>query len=194
MPERQRLGARIALTDDELDDFPSGGTVAVDRFPIETGHIMMLARSIGDPNPIYSDEEYAAGTEVGGVIAPPTFVVASAQYDPDYVLRPKIGERWFGSGREATGIQLEGPGVSARAMASGFHGEQHFEYHRHLHPGDVLSATTRPGESWERDGRSGKLRFSETITEYRDQNGELVISARGVWVMTDGPLVQQGDG
>ena len=27
--------------------------------PIEKGHIMMFARSIGDENPIYSDEEYA---------------------------------------------------------------------------------------------------------------------------------------
>ena len=27
--------------------------------PIEKGHILMFARSIGDENPIYSDEEYA---------------------------------------------------------------------------------------------------------------------------------------
>src|SRR5258707_9995517 len=68
----------------------------------------MFARSIGDPNPIYADEEYAAGTEIGGIVAPPTFAQASAQYDPDYILRPKIGEPWFGSGREATGIRRSG--------------------------------------------------------------------------------------
>ena len=39
--------------------------MAVERFPVEAGHILMFARSIGDPNPIYEDEEYAAGTEVG---------------------------------------------------------------------------------------------------------------------------------
>jgi hypothetical protein len=176
--------------------------VAVDRFPIEAGHIMMFARSIGDPNPIYADEEYAAATEVGGVIAPPTFVQASAQYDPDYILRPKIGEPWFGSGREATGVRREpsgggggaGGGGGGGRMGSGLHAEQHFEYHRQLRPGDVLSATTRAGDTWEREGRSGKLRFSETITEYRDQNGELVITARGVGVMTEGPRAQKGDG
>ena len=174
--------------------------MAVDRYPIEAGHIMMFARSIGDPNPIYADEEYAAGTEVGGIIAPPTFVQASAQYDTDYILRPKIGEPWFGSGREATGVRREGSGSAGGGggggggrMGSGLHAEQHFEYHRHLRPGDVLSATTRPGDSWERDGRSGKLRFSETITEYRDQSGELVITARGVGVMMEGPLTQKGD-
>ena len=52
--------------------------MAVDKFPIEAGHIMMFARSIGDANPIYYDEDYAKGTEPGGVVAPPTFVQASA--------------------------------------------------------------------------------------------------------------------
>jgi hypothetical protein len=43
----------------------------------------------------------------------------------------------------------------------------------------------RPGESWEREGRrGGKLQFSESITEYRDQNGELVVTARSVGVRT----------
>ena len=58
--------------------------MAIERFPVEAGHILMFARSIGDPNPVYADEAYAAKTEVGGIIAPPTFVQASAQFDPDY--------------------------------------------------------------------------------------------------------------
>ena len=66
-------------------------SMTVERFPIEAGHVMMFARSIGDPNPIYSDAEYAAASEVGAIIAPPTFVQASAQFDDDYPLRPKIG-------------------------------------------------------------------------------------------------------
>jgi hypothetical protein len=173
--------------------------VAIDRFPIEAGHILMFARSIGDPNPIYSDEEYAKDTEVGHIVAPPTFVQASAQFDPDYILRPKIGQPWFGSGREATSVRREpssgggGGGGSGGGVGRGLHAEQHFEYHRHLQPGDVLSATTRPGERWEREGRSGKLVFSETITEYRDQNGELVITARGVGVLTEGPASEKRD-
>ena len=174
--------------------------MAVDRFPVEAGHILMFARSIGDPNPIYADEEYAAGSEAGGIVAPPTFAQASAQCVPDYILRPKIGEPWFGSGREATGIRREpttssdgegGGAPSGAAMGSGLHAEQHFEYHRHIRPGDVLSATVRPGDHWEKEGRSGKLVFSENITEYRDQNGELVITARGVGVRTERPVAQK---
>ena len=79
-----------------------------ERFPVEATHIMMFARSVGDDNPIYHDEDYAAGTEVGHIIAPPTFPQAVAQFDPDYRLRPKVGQPWFGSGAEPTGVTDSG--------------------------------------------------------------------------------------
>jgi acyl dehydratase len=43
---------------------------------------MMFARAIGDPNPIYCDPEYSAGTECGRIIAPPTFVRFKRQVWP----------------------------------------------------------------------------------------------------------------
>ena len=36
--------------------------------PIEKSHIMMFARSIGDPNPIYYDEDHANDSDVGSII------------------------------------------------------------------------------------------------------------------------------
>jgi acyl dehydratase len=186
--------------------------MAADRFPVEAGHVLMFARSIGDPNPIYSDPEYAAASEVGGIIAPPTFVQASAQFDPDYGLRPRIGHPWFGSGRTPSGLQrpaAEPAGAEAKAEGAtaatsdsgaggtpprrrgggggtGLHAEQHYTYHRPVRVGDVLTATTKPGERWEKQGRrAGVLVFSETIVEYRDQDGELVVTARGVAVRTE---------
>ncbi len=78
--------------------------MAVDKFPVESGHIMMFARSIGDANEIYYDEDYARSTDQGAIIAPPTFVQSSAQFDPDYFLRPKVGQEWFGSAKGPTGI------------------------------------------------------------------------------------------
>lgn len=163
--------------------------MAVDKFPVEASHIMMFARSVGDENKIYYDEEYAQDTEPGTIIAPPTFAQSSAQFDPDYFLRPKPGQPWFGSGKEPTGIQKkEGGGGGG---GGGLHAEQHFEYHRHPKPGDVLTAIQKPGKKWEKQGRrSGKLIFSESITEYRDQNGELVITARSVGVQTERPVDQ----
>ncbi len=156
--------------------------MAVNRFPIEAGHIMLFARAIGDKNPIYYDPDYAKTAEPGSIIAPPTFVQASAQFDPDYPLRPKIGEPWFGSGKSPTGIPQSG----GEDIRRGLHAEQHYQYHRHLKPGDVLKATVKPGKTWEKQGRrAGKLVFRETIMEYRDQNDELVVAARSVSVVTE---------
>ena len=154
------------------------------RFPIEAGHILQFARAIGDPNPVYAEAEQAETTEIGGVIAPPTFSVASAHLDPDYMLRPKEGEAWFGSGREPSGAHREGGGL---------HAEQHFEFHRPLRPGDVLTREVREGEKWEKQGRrGGKLLFSERITEFRDEEGDLVLTERSVSVRTE-RVVESGE-
>ena len=67
-------------------------------------------------------------------------------------------------------------------------------YHRTPKAGDVLTSTTKPGKSWEKEGkRGGKLSFSETVTEYRDQNGELVVTATGLGVRTDRPATSADD-
>lgn len=161
--------------------------MAADKFPIEAGHIMMFARSIGDANKIYYDEDYAKGTEPGAIVAPPTFVQASAQFDPDYFLRPRIGQEWFGSAKGPTGITKK-EGSGGGGGGGGLHAEQHYVYHRQPKAGDVLSATTKPGKSWEKEGRrGGKLSFSESVTEYRDQDGELVVTATSVGVRTERP-------
>ncbi len=161
--------------------------MAVDKFPIEASHVMMFARSIGDANDVYYGEDYAKGTEPGAIIAPPTFVQSSAQFDPDYFLRPKIGEEWFGSAKGPTGITKKKEGGGGGG-GGGLHAEQHYVYHRTPKVGDVLTAEVKPGKSWEKEGRrGGKLMFSETVTEYRDQNGELVVTATGVGVRTERP-------
>jgi len=145
-------------------------------FPVEATHIMMFARAVGDTNPVYHDA-------AAGVIAPPTFVQAVAQFDPDYHLRPKPGQSWLGSGKTATGVEGRAPSSGA------LHAEQHYEYHRHIRPGDVLTPEAHPGRTWERESkRAGKLVFRERITEYRDQHGELVVTARSVGVTTERPV------
>ena len=150
-------------------------------FPIEATHIMMFARAIGDDNPVYHDAEAAKKTESGGIIAPPTFPQAMVQFDPDSPLRPRMGVPWFGSGKTASG--------AAPATSGRLHAEQEFTYHRHLRPGDVLTCETKPGKTWEKESkRAGKLKFMERIVEYRDQKGELVVTARGVSVITERPV------
>jgi hypothetical protein len=131
-------------------------------FPVEAGHILAFRRAVGHPD----------GGD-GDATAPPTFLIAGARFDPDYPLRPRPGTPWHGSAA-GPGTALEGAGR--------LHAEQHFTYHRAVRAGDVLVVASRAGEEWEKTGRSGRLRFAERITEYRDQAGELVVTARSVSV------------
>ena len=135
----------------------------------------MFSRSIGDFSADYD----------ANAAAPPTYAQSVAQFNPDYFLRMKDDEPWFGSGKNPSGIE------GKPASSGGLHAEQHFEYERPIRPGDVLTVTTRDGNTWERESkRAGKLMFSERITEYRDQNGDLVCTARSVGVKTERPVEQ----
>ena len=137
------------------------------RFPVEAGHVLMFARALGAP----AGDLPAAGRPV-----PPTFTIASHQFDPGYPLRPRPGEPWHGSGGDA-GLVTEGAG--------GLHAEQHFSYHRPVRVGDVLASASHPGGEWVKQGRSGRLRFREQITEFRDEADELVVTARSVSVQRE---------
>lgn len=152
------------------------------ELPVEALHVLTFARAIGDPSPVYSDPEAAGDAGLAGVPAPPTFVMASAHVEPEYPLRPRVGERWYGSGREATGFAPDDIDPAAGML----YAEQHFEYVRPVLVGDVLTGTTRPGRTWEKVGRrGGVLRFFEEVTEFRDAAGELVVTSRGVGVRTE---------
>ncbi|MFC4945784.1 FAS1-like dehydratase domain-containing protein [Pseudonocardia sp. GCM10023141] len=156
-------------------------------FPVEPGHVMLFARAVYDDNPVYRDPAYAQGTEVGGIIAPPTFTQVWQQYVPDYAWRPAVGQPWVGSGSEPSGRPAE-PGVTTV-----LHAEQHYEYHRHVRPGDVLTMIVRDGARWEKQGRNGLLRFAEFVTEFRDGSGALVVTCRTVEVAMP-PVEERDDG
>jgi hypothetical protein len=141
--------------------------MTVKRFPIEAGHVLTFRRALGH-------EDAERGADVSDdVPVPATFVQASAHFDPTYILRPRPGTTWFGSGRDA-GFSPEGGG--------GLHAEQHYEFHQPVRIGMVLSATEREGRTWQKTGRSGTLHFSEWITEYVDATGAPVVTATSVGV------------
>jgi len=154
------------------------------QLPVEAAHVLMFARAVGDPNPVYSDAAYAAAQGLTAVIAPPTFPIAADVFDPDYERRPRPGVPWFGSGRNP--VSAAGGPQLIRGGPSGFHAEEHFVYHRYPKVGDRLWGRARDGETWHKQGRrGGRLGFRERITEYRDASGEPVVTARWVDVLTE---------
>ena len=155
--------------------------MAVKRFPIEATHIMMFARSINDANPIYYDEEHAKKTEPGGSSRRP-LSRKSAQFDPDYFLRPKVDQPGSGRARSPPDSRRAAAAVAGRWL----HAEQEFIFHRH---GQPRRRADGGGQAREGVGEGGQARrqaqFRENIVEYRDQKGELVITARGVGVQPE---------
>ncbi len=165
----------------------------IERFPVEEGHVRIFAEAIGDADPAYRGPSGSDRQGTPGV-APPTFTMASAHFDPDYPLRPKIGEPWFGSGSTPSGVEArqgaapnesQGGGSGGPASAPVLHAEQHFEFARPVYVGDVLHAETKQGRTWTKEGRSGTLHFGESVTEFFDEHDQLVVTARSVGVRTE---------
>ena len=171
-------------------------------FPVDATSIMLFASALGETNKIYYDEAYAEKTPLGGVIAPPSYPIASSLWDPGYALKgvrripaPTPTPTTEVAAASATG-QERGGGDSAGGggggLTRGLHAEQRFDYHKPLSTGMKLSVTTRSGKSWEKEGRrGGTLRFGETVTDYRDADGELVVTATMVGVTTSKAVEDQ---
>src|SRR3954454_24446984 len=106
-----------------------------------------------------------------------------ARFPPDSPPRPKPGEPWFGSGRNATGAGATGSSGGSGGGGTSLHAEHPHESHRPLVVGDVLHARGRQGGQWEKQGRSGTLKFTELVTEYLDEHDQVVITARTVAVL-----------
>jgi peroxisomal enoyl-CoA hydratase 2 len=150
----------------------------LERFPVEAGAIRVWAHAIDDENPLYFDESAAAAAGLRAIAAPPTFVQAVEHWVAQSQVRPTRSQVWRGSGRT--------PGIEPQGQDGRLHAEQHFEYHRPVVAGDVLSVRSVDGESWHKRGRrGGTLRFDESVTEYRDPAGELVVTVRSVAVLTE---------
>lgn len=152
------------------------------ELPVEALHVRTFTRAIGDTDPVYTDPEAAAGAGLPGPVAPLTFTMASMHAVENHPLRPVPGERWYGSGAAPSGY---GPG-DVDPAAGVLYAEQHFEYERPVLVGDRLTGTTRPGRTWQKQGRrGGVLDFFEEITEFRDADGGLVVTSRLVGVRTE---------
>ncbi len=121
---------------------------------IEKGMIRRFAQAIGDPNPLWQNEEYAGRSKYGGIIAPPTFVLT-------------IGFEQF----------LEQI-LALASFGTILHGSTEFECYQPIRPGDVVAVITKITNVRERDGKMGKTAFITFEITYRNQSQELVAKCR----------------
>jgi len=152
------------------------------RFVVDRTSILQFAASLGDANLIYYDDAYAAQTPIGHVIAPPTFAIASAIWNPD---APFKGNTPLPPPKNGSNVHDVAGAAPSQLMGRLFHGEQHFEYHKPIRPGTVLSVATRRGKTWEKEGRRGGIMvFTEYVSEYYDEADELAVTMTVVGIET----------
>jgi acyl dehydratase len=129
---------------------------------VERGKIKEFARAIGDQNPFYVDERVGAASEWGDVIAPPTFATTFRDESVDY------------------NAFLHELGTDISRV---LHGEQEFELHRPLQPGQTYLCRTRVADVYEKGGKSGPMGFVVRETSITDRTNELVATMRSVTVV-----------
>src|SRR3990172_6404687 len=121
-------------------------------YEVEKGMIRKFAEAIGDPNPLYYDEEYAKKTQWGGIIAPPTFVA----YFKAGAMPEAANVRWHPK----------------------LHGDDTVEWHRPIRPGDMITARRKIVDLFEKQGRMGRMIFQVWETTLTGQRNETVATVR----------------
>jgi len=141
----------------------------VQVFQVEKEPIRRFADAVGDPNPLYWDEEHAKSSRYGSIIAPPGFVSSP------WFSRPKSGAP-ASSAREELRQALQKAGyTNPAAVDAGIE----YEFFCPVRAGDTIAFTSAIKEIVEREGKTGKMAFIITETRYTNQNGDLVATARG---------------
>ena len=120
-------------------------------YEIEQGMIRRYVQAIDDPNPLWQDEEYANKSQYGGIIAPPTFVLA-------------IGFE-----------QIQQQMSQSIPYQTVLHGSSDLECYQPIRPGDVVTVTTKITNIRQ---RQGKMVFMTYEITYKNQRQELVAKCR----------------
>jgi acyl dehydratase len=72
------------------------------------------------------------------------------------------------------------------------HGEQEFEYLAPVYAGDVLTATARVADVYEKAGsRGGSMTFGVLETTFTNQHGEKVLISRSTLIETAGAVKKE---
>ena len=125
----------------------------------EKGAVRKFAEAIGDPNPLYVDEEAAEASRYGALIVPPTF--------------PRAFE--YG---EVEGLGPPGQGY--------IHGEHRIRYERPLFVGEEVRCYVEVKDYYEKDGREGALGFLISERAGESPEGERIFAMLDTAVLTPG--------
>jgi acyl dehydratase len=130
-----------------------------EHFEIEKGHIKRFTEAIGDPNPLFSDLDYARKSRFGNIVAPPTFIID--------ISMKKMANKLIAKKPPSTGF---------------LNGGIEIEYYKPIKVGDTITTTARLVDLQEKSSRRGKLLLMLVELTYRNQREELVMKIRNTFI------------
>ncbi|PJN88798.1 MaoC family dehydratase N-terminal domain-containing protein [Bacillus sp. mrc49] len=125
---------------------------------VERGAVRKFAFSIGDPHPIFIDEEAGRQSRYGTNIAPPTF--------------PRVFD--YGT---IESLNLPDKGL--------IHGEQVYRYNRPLLVGEEITCYSEVKDYYEKKGKQGEMGFLALKNYGSDADGKLVFSAEQLVIINE---------
>lgn len=150
----------MALLTDELKAWIGREAHYAAREELGRASIRYFALAMGDPNPLYVDDDYARQHGYPSVIAPPTLVCETCQYahnapTPDGY----IGHEWHL------------PVPDSRLIRAG----NDYEFMRPVLPTDRISVTWTLEDIVEKpSSRGGTQLFVSSVARFRDADGQVV--------------------
>ena len=134
-----------------------------------------------DFNPLWFDEEYARKSKWGGIIAPPSYLIAiddglefSSLLVEELMFTPPT---WVPS--EPCPWNTHKYPNFVRTVTTGFE----FEFFEPVRPGDIIDTTVKLADVYWKQGKQQRLLFMEDEVTYTNQKGQLVAKGRGGWVL-----------
>jgi acyl dehydratase len=125
---------------------------------VERGAVKKFAEAIGDPHPIYLDEETGKKSRYKNNIAPPTF--------------PRVFD--YGV---IEGLKLPSKGL--------IHGEQTFHFERPLLVGEEIICYSKVEKYYEKKGNHGKLGFLVMKSFGEDLSGQIIFTSTQTAIITE---------
>jgi acyl dehydratase len=146
------------------------GKETVYQFPEEVGTatIRRFAVAIGDPNPLYYDEEFAKKTVFGGIVAPPTMI-----FEMIFNIADKIAEE---DGGYSEKMELPPP------LDQFVRGGNEYEIFQPLRPTDKMTIKRKITNLIEKEGKKGVLVFSHVEFRYFNQKDELLAVNKDIFI------------
>lgn len=153
----------------ELEEMIGESRVTVKGLTIEAGKVAEFATALRDGNPTYRDADAASEQGLDAISAPLTFTQVARH------------EHYKPADFDDDGIQGFDLGFDENRTV---HGEQEYEYERPALVGETLTGTTTLTDIFQREGSDGAMTFAELTTEYRNEDGELLVTERRTAIET----------